>query len=398
MPHEKAFSLVLKSVSNVSVETVGLLNAAGRVLRKNIKADRALPPFNRSAMDGYAVKSSDFKNGRTSLVCMGVLKAGKEWKGKVTTGKCVKIMTGAPVPSGADAVVMVEKSNVAGTVTHLNDPGVKPWSNIHKKGADTNKGAALIVSGTLLVPGHMAVAASVGAAKISVSRMIKVAVVASGTELINVSKKPKPSQIRDSNSPFLISRLKGISWVKGIFMGIVRDEPRRFKAILKKAIRENDVVLITGGVSMGDADYTPIVLKELKVKNIFHKSSIKPGKPIWFGVTGKKAVFGLPGNPVSVAVTFSEFVKPALKKMAGISDPAPRKLLLPLSKDIRKKHDRKEFRIAAFTNGGGTVAAIKHQGSGDFVSASKSDGVIVIPSDRAEIKAGETVEFHPWEL
>jgi molybdopterin molybdotransferase len=179
----------------------------------------------------------------------------------------------------------------------------------------------------------------------------------------------------------------------------VKDDPRRLKTVLEAALRNSDMVLLSGGVSMGDADHTPAVLKALKVKNIFHKSAIRPGKPLWFGIRGETAVFGLPGNPVSVGATFHEFAFPALRKMAGMAGPGVRAVFLPLASPAKKEHPLREFRVARLEKGGAAVAPVEsYRGSGDFVSAALSDGVIVIPEDRREMPAGEIVEFHPWDM
>lgn len=396
--HSEAFSLVLENVGKVPKTEMALSRAVGFPLRKSIRADRPLPPFNRSAMDGYATRSSDFKNGRANLHIAGELPAGGEWKGNLTKGECVKIMTGAPVPQGADCVVKVEQSCRSGSMVDLAQHGIKPWLNIHRKGADAKKGQILLEKGRSLSPLGVAVAGSVGAVMPEVSRKIKVTVIATGGELLSPESGPKPYRIRDANSPLLMSRLAVRSWAEPKFAGIVKDAPRKLEAVIKKALGASDVVLTTGGVSMGDADCTHRVFASLGVKQIFHKVAIRPGKPVWFGVFGKTAVFGLPGNPVSVAVTFHEFVVPALKKMAGFSNTAPATITLPLADDVTKKHGLREFRLAVIEQGGAKVAPVSsYQGSGDFVSAAKSDGVMVLPEAQKEFKAGALMEFHPWE-
>ncbi len=308
-------------------------------------------------------------------------------------------MTGAPVPGMLDVVIQVEQSRLSGGMVELAGPGVCKFLNIHRMGADAKKGALLLKKGAVLSPRNIAVASSVGAVRLAVSRPIRVAVVSTGRELVPAAATPSPSGIRDSNSPFLMARLKTIPWINASFAGIVKDDPRKLETILAAALEKNDMVILSGGVSMGDADHTPAVLERLRVKNIFHKSAIRPGKPIWFGTSGKKAVFGLPGNPVSVGATFHEFALPALKKMAGISDPHVRVLYLPLGATAKKSHPLREFRVARLVDGGAAVSPVEtYQGSGDFVSASQSDGLIVIPEDRCEMPAREIVEFHPWDM
>lgn len=392
--------LVLNSAFPLNKTKVSLKKAAGMVLRKPVRGDRPLPPFNRSAMDGYAVKCAGFKNGSARLKIAGVLEAGSEWKGRLKKGESVKIMTGAPLPDGAEAVVKVEQSRRVGNDVELTEPGINKWLNVHRKGADSKKGQLLLESGSFLAPGALAVAASVGAATLIVTRRINVTVITTGNELIQPHRKPKPSQIRDSNSVYLMGRFSGIGWAKASYAGTVIDDPKKFRKAITGAIKKSDVVIVTGGVSMGDSDYTYRVLNEIGVSKKFHKAAIRPGKPVWFGSKGKTLVFGLPGNPVSVAATFHEFVMPALKKMAGLSDgdALPMSVTLPLSQPVRKKHALREFRISVLANCGKSVEPVaSYQGSGDFVSASKSDGVIVLPESARELKIGTLVEFHPWK-
>lgn len=399
-PYSKAIASVLNTASPVSSVEVALKKAAGLVLRKAVKSDRPLPPFNRSAMDGYAVKCADFKNGSANLTVIGVLEAGSQWKGRLKRGESIKIMTGAPLPDGAEAVIKVEQSRRTGSEVELTQPRIEKWLNVHRKGADCKKGELLLDSGSFLTPGAMGVAAAVGQTNPTVTRQIVVTVITTGSELVPAHRTPSPSQIRESNSYLLMGRLAGISWVKARYAGTVRDDPEKFRQVITGAIKKSDLVIVTGGVSMGDTDYTYRVLKKIGVKENFHKAAIRPGKPLWFGKKGGTIVFGLPGNPVSVAVTFHEFVMPALRKMAGISDGGalPMSVTLPLAAPVKKKHPLREFRIASLVNGGRAVAAVSsYQGSGDFVSAAKSDGVIVLPEQAKELKAGTFVEFHPWK-
>jgi len=399
-PYSKAIAMVLDTTPPLNSVKVSLKKAAGMALRKPIRGDRPLPPFNRSAMDGYAVKCADFKNGTARIAVAGVLEAGSQWKGRLKKGYCVKIMTGAPLPDGAEAVVKVEHSRRVGNNVELTEPAVKKWLNVHRKGADSKKGELLVDKGSFLTPGALAVAASVGATTLTVTRKINVTIITTGSELVPPHRKPKPSQIRDGNLFLLMGSFSGISWANASYAGTVSDDPEKFRKAVTGAIKKSDMVVVTGGVSMGDSDYTCRVLDEIGVSKIFHKAAIRPGKPLWFGIKGKTLVFGLPGNPVSVAVTFHEFVLPALKKIAGLSDgdAMPMSVTLPLSQPVRKKHDLREFRISAFANGGKSVEPVaSYQGSGDFVSASKSDGVIVLPESARELKAGAPVEFHPWK-
>ncbi len=398
-PFAKAQAAVLRAVTPLPTVRLPLEKAFGFVLRETIRADRPLPPFNRSAMDGYAVRYADLAKGVRRFRRAGTLEAGNAWRGKARPGECLKIMTGAPVPAGFDAVEQVEKSKTGGEYVELFTEAPERWQHIHRMGADCINGARLIAPGDPLTPGRVAVAASVGAASVTVTRAIRVAVIATGNELVDTAQEPAPYQIRDSNSRFLLARLAEIPWAATTFCGVIQDDPRALRRALAAAMKKNDVLIVTGGVSMGERDHVPGVLTECGVQNHLYKSAIRPGKPIWFGIKGKTAVFGLPGNPVSVAATFREFVLPALRKMAGFGVAVPPALRLPLMFPARKKHALREFRVGCYVDGGASVVPVPgYQGSGDFVSAARSDGLIVIPEEARELPAGTVVEFHPWNF
>lgn len=398
-PFAKAQAAVLRAVKPLPAVRLSLEKAFGFVLREHIRADRPLPPFNRSAMDGYAVRYADLAKGLRRFRRVGTLEAGAAWRGPVRPGECLKIMTGAPVPPGLDAVEQVEKTKAGGAYVELFTEAPERWQHIHRLGADCKKGARLIAAGQPLTPGRVAVAASVGAASVAVTRAIRVAVIATGNELVGAARKPAPYQIRDSNSRFLMARLAEIPWTTATFGGVIKDDPRALRRALASALKKNDVLIVTGGVSMGERDHIPDVLTECGAHNRLYKSAIRPGKPVWFGVKGKTAVFGLPGNPVSVAATFREFVLPALRKMAGFGGAVPFPLHLPLAAPAKKKHGLREFRVGCYANGGAAVVPVPgYQGSGDFVSAGRSDGLIVIPEEARELSAGTVVEFHPWNF
>lgn len=429
---EKALSAVLKNVPVVGSERLKLDSAVGRVLMEDIKADRPIPPFNRSAMDGYAVRFSDFKKEQTLFTVVGTLEAGREWKGKIKKGETLKIMTGAPVPLGADMVIKVENSRIVNGALGLSGVGskkrlntgapvplgadmvikvgnsrvvgdmvelteIKPakWLNVHRQGSDTKKGKTVLRKGKLLHPADIPTASSVGAAKVKVSKRLRVFVITTGSEVVSVDKKPKSYEIRDSNLAFLHAMFQSMPSISASYAGPLKDDPALFKKRLVKAISKSDLVIVTGGVSMGDSDYTYRVLEEIKVKKIFHKCAIRPGKPLWFGLQGRCAVFGLPGNPVSVMATFHEFVLPALKKMSNALDVMPKSLRLPLISPLSKKHGLREFRPALLTNDG--IASVGgYKGSGDFINASLGNGFVVLPEDKKDFPVGESVEFHPW--
>ncbi len=398
--YSKAIQLVLGNVPVIGKDEASLAESVGMVLRRDVKADRPLPPFNRSAMDGYAVKSSNIAAGKANLKVVGVVEAGAGYSGRLKNGEAIKIMTGAPLPAGADAVVKVENSRkLSDNFVELKENSAKKWLNVHKKGSDIKKGVVLVKAGELLTAPKSATIASAGITMPEVSRKIKAVFFTSGNEVIAPEKKPLPYQIRDANASSLLSFISNVPQVSASFGGLLRDNKKLFVSRLGKAIKENDLLIVTGGVSMGDSDYTYKAFEELGVREIFHKAAIRPGKPVWFGIKGRCVVFGLPGNPVSVMVTFHQFVLPAVMKMSGAKSAYPKKLFLPLLVDVQKKHSLREFRISMLADNGKTVTPIPgYNGSGDFVSASRSDGVLVLPEKDKILKAGTVVEFHPWVL
>jgi len=350
-------------------------------------------------MDGFAVRSADFDGSKATLTEVGEVPAGTEWTGRVTKGNCVRIMTGAPVPKGADAVVKVEETTGEGDTIRMDAPKIEPWHNVHRRAADARKGQVLLRPGRVIEQGAVSVAASVGAHELAASRVINVGVISTGREVVGPSRTPSPFQIRDSNGPTLMAAIAALSWCKGSTFGIAPDTEKGLRRVIAKALERCDVVLLSGGVSMGDYDLVPQVLREFGVRQIVHGAAIRPGKPLWFGATdGGQLVFGLPGNPVSVRVGFREFVTHAVRRMAGLADPFPPALMLPLAEGFTKKNDLTLFAISQLVSANGVtqVAPVPHEGSGDFVSAAQSDGVFVFPAKLNALAAGDIVEFHPW--
>lgn len=396
---EQAHGLIATRCKKVDVERVPLAKSIGRVLCEPVRADRPIPPFNRSAMDGYAVRSADFVDGKAELTKVADIPAGTEWDGRLGKGQCASIMTGAPVPKGADAVVKVEQTKTGGDLVLLDEPKIEPWHNIHRRSADARKGQVLIAPGRPIGQGEIGVASSVGAHGLKVSRCIDVGVLSTGREVVQPSVTPTPYQIRDANGPTLLSALAMLPWCRSHSFGIAPDSDKPLERLIRKALDRCDVLLVSGGVSMGEFDLVPDVLSRLRVRQSFHGLAIRPGKPVWFGASkAGKLVFGLPGNPVSVRVSFREFVTHALRRMARFAEPIPPALTLPLAEDFRKKHDLTAFSLGRLATGpsGTQVEPVPHEGSGDFVSAALSDGVFVVPAERKTVEAGELVEFHAW--
>jgi len=294
----------------------------------------------------------------------------------------------------------VELTRAVGDVVHMLDTGIRPWLNIHRRGADARAGKALLPAGRLLSQGDIGVAASIGAGKVEVTRRIAVGVLSTGAEVVPVPASPTPFQIRDANGPSLMAILGALPWCRPFALGIAPDTERALCRRIAGSLERCDVLLISGGVSLGEFDLVPEVLSGLGVEQVLHGVAIRPGKPLWFGVSPHgKLVFGLPGNPVSVRVGFREFVRSALRRLAGFAELLPPALMLPLGEPVKKRHELTAFSLARVvaTPEGSRVVPVAHEGSGDFVSAAGSDGVFVFPGDVAAMDAGEVVEFHPWE-
>lgn len=389
-------------------EEVALLDAAGRVLAEGVVADRDLPPFRRSTRDGYAVLSSDLAKVPVLLEVIGEIKAGEKMERiprEVASSQAVAIMTGAPVPAGADAVVMVEYTAQRGNRVEIRR-AVSAGENIVPAGAEARMGATLIPRGTGLNYAAIALAASAGKSRLRVYKRPRVAVLTTGDEIVAVDAVPGPTQIRNSNSHSLAAQIRNAGG-EPVLLPIAPDEPQALRRLTEQGF-ESDLLLITGGVSMGQYDLVEQVLTELKAQFFFTGARIQPGRPVVFGRSGapekqvadgsgsqRSAIYflGLPGNPVSTMVTFELFARPMLEALAGYP---PRKLMFvhaKLKSEVRIKTGLTRF-LPAMLSGefeNSEVELIPWQGSGDIAAVARANCYIVIPPDRDRIPAGEFV-------
>ncbi|MFH1160273.1 MAG: gephyrin-like molybdotransferase Glp, partial [bacterium] len=355
IPLEEALEIVLKAAAHPVTEQVSIQNSLGRVLATNLTSDIDMPPFDKSTVDGFACRMADIMAVGAihelpqPLMIMDTIPAGKIPEHPIGPRQCARIMTGAIVPEGADAVIMVEDSEETGdsrVILHLRD-GV---SNIRRCGEDVKKGEVVLVSGTLLKPAHIAVLASIGAINIPVYRRPRVAVISTGDELVEPSQIPGIASIRDSNRFQLISQIQKMDGVP-FDLGISRDTEKELREKILAAMESHEVVLLTGGVSMGMYDYVPGILNECGVEILFKSIAIQPGRPTLFGRKGKNYVFGLPGNPVSSFVLFELLVKPFLYKLTGHDFIAPQ-VRLPMGTTYsRKKSARRSIIPISIRNG-----------------------------------------------
>ena len=377
-------------------DIVELLDSAGRVLAESIFADRDFPPFRRAARDGYAMRAADLEILPATLSVIGEIKAGapSEANFKVGPGQAAAIMTGAAVPTGADSVVMVEYSLLKGSEAEISK-SVKAGDNVVPVGAEAKQGQCLLSPGMRMDHAAIAIAASVGKAQLSVYQKPRVAVVATGDEIVDIASLPGPNQIRNSNTYSLAAQVRAAGG-EPVLLPVAPDEHSRLRELIVQGI-EADLLLLAGGVSMGKYDLVEQVLAEFNAEFFFTGAQIQPGRPIVFGRVprGKDAKYflGLPGNPVSTMVTFELFARPMIEALAGLS---PRKLFFlaaRLKSDIKTKTGLKRF-LPAMLSGefeNAEVELVRWQGSGDIAATARANCYLVVPPDREQIAAGEWV-------
>ncbi len=402
MKIEKAKEIIFEKINLLEIIKIDLNEAEGFCLAEEIFADRDLPPTDRSAMDGFAVRAADITNCPKKLKLIGEIAAGSDERPFVEQNTCARILTGAVLPEGADTVVKVElteeKDNQV-TILETAEIGL----NIRKQGEEVRKGKTVIKSQKILNSAQIGICASVGKNKVKVFKKPKIAILNTGKELfsLNSGSEIKDYQIRDSNGPTLQAALKNSDLnLKISKLEVSPDDPEILENKLKKLVVDNDVVILSGGVSVGKFDFVPDAIKKIGAKIQVHGILMKPGKPFLYATLGdNKHIFGLPGNPLSVLTGFYELVLPGLCKMSGfLKENHSRKLFLPVGCDIKSRNFRTEFFLAKIVCLEETtvVMPLKSHGSGDLISAEEADGVFPIPT-KTEIKKGEKVEFTFWK-
>lgn len=382
---EEAYSTVMSHVSLTGIETVSFIESLGRILAEDITSDMDMPPFNKATVDGFACRKDDLGQ---EMDIIETIAAGMKPLKIVSTKQCSRIMTGASVPEGADIVFMVEDSLIlpSGKVRYK---GSFTKENIALKGEDIKFGDIVIEKGKLIRPQEIAVMAAVGCTSVKVSRKPLVAVISSGDELVEPFVIPGVSQIRNSNGYQLLTQLLRAGAL-GKYYGIARDDKEETYELLKQAITECDIVLVTGGVSMGDFDFIPSVMEKAGVKILFSRINIQPGKPTTFGVHPDALVFGLPGNPVSSFTQFELLVRPMICKMMSYNlEPLIIKLPMKVA-FFRRMADRHAF-IPVMITTDGLVLPVEYNGSAHISALSLADGLISLPSGMNSIKKGEMV-------
>jgi len=396
--YSDARSFVLKAARTLPSEFVPLAAALGRTLARNVEAREDIPPFTKATMDGYAVRAADTRppvKGRGRAVALEVLEdlpAGRRSRKTVGAGQAVRIMTGAPLPAGADAVVMVEHSEKReGRVVLRRE--VRPGDNIGLAGEDLKRGETALERGTLVGPAEIGMLAAAGLARVAVARRPKLAVIATGDEIVEPGKRKRPGQIRNANGPALTA-MAAAAGAEVVYLGIARDRESSLASKLSRA-KAADILVLSGGVSVGDYDLVKSELEASGVRPVFWQVRIKPGKPVFFGVRGRQLVFGLPGNPTSAMVTFLLFVRPAVDRMLGRKAPGPATGRAVLAEDIVLKPGRTQFlRGVLESEGPGLkVTPYTDQKSGVLRSMVHSRVLIAVPAGVSRIEAGHEVDI-----
>ena len=387
---ENARRTILERISCLSAEPVSLYLAGGRILAEDITAPCDLPLFDNSAMDGFAVRQADCESGK-SMPVTGYIPAGGVADGPLPAGSAIRIMTGAPIPPGADAVIPVEETREEGDAM-VPTGKVKKHDHIRFQGEDVKAGERIIKRGTLLRPPEINLLASFNLAKVSVFRKARVGILSTGDELVELGQELGPGQIINSNSAALAAAVQQLG-AEAVVLGIARDTIESLREKLSEGLKL-DILITSAGVSAGDRDLVRVCLDELGVEQIFWKVNIKPGKPTAFGIAGQCAVFSLPGNPVSSMMTFELFVRPALLQMMGRSSVLPRPLRATLVEDQPNKAGRTRFVRVALKERNGRLWASSagDQNTGIVRTLVAADALVMIPSDCAKLAAGTEVD------
>jgi len=390
---EEAIRIIKSNVTRQTAE-LDLMDALGSVLAEDVKSDIDMPPFNKSAMDGYAVRAADAASGSAELEVIETVRAGVFPSQEVREGTAAKIMTGASVPQGADSVVMVENTKSLDDGARVRICEVpKEGQNVCIKGEDIQTGARVLSAGTFIRAQEVGVLASVGAARVRVYRKPSLALIATGDELVEVNEKPAPGQIRNSNS-YSVAAQAVQAGLPLVSLGIGRDDPERLREQIRSGL-EQDILLLTGGVSMGDYDIVEDVLQEEGVELLFDKVAIKPGKPTVFGRKGDRLVFGLPGNPVSTFAIFEVFVRLAIDEMMGGTGSFLRpRVKAELAGPIKKVTDREQYLAADMTNTETKlcVMPVEAHGPADLAAATRGNCFVIVPPNVAKPEVGDQID------
>jgi molybdopterin molybdotransferase len=398
LPVEEAARLMARHVPAISgTEIVGLADAGGRVLARECRAEIPLPPFDNSAVDGYAVRHADLSStAEIRLRLAGRVQAGGKGEMEVGAGQAVRIFTGAPMPKGADTVYMQEDCRLEGD-TVIAPPGLKLGANRRLAGEDIARGSVALPAGRRLGPQEVALAAAIGCTELEVRRRPRVAVFSTGDEIVEPGRPLGASSLYDANRYLLLALLREIG-AEPNDLGILRDDPVVLAPAIASAAADHDLVLTSGGVSTGEADHVRAAVEQVG-RLVFWRLAIKPGRPVAMGVVRGTAFAGLPGNPVAVFVTFVHVVRPLIQRLAGAEIVAAKALPVRAAFKYRKKKGRREYvRVGLRRGADGVIEAVKHpqDGAGVLTSLTETDGLAELLEDRVDVEPGSTVGFLPY--
>jgi molybdopterin molybdotransferase len=391
LSYSEALELILKQNLPNILETISLSEAQGRILAEDIYADRNYPPFNRAAMDGVAFNFSQWEPNQ-ALQIIDTIFPGTLSNSTLSQGQCFRIMTGAALPPNADTIVKIEDCAIHHNQVIFQDPQhIKARQHIAHQGEDAQKNQRIIAKGLEITAPILAALASIGKNQVQVPKKPSIAIITTGNEVVAIDAIPQESQIRNSNQYALLGfcHQLGIQSTKHLH---VHDSKEDISLAIQQC-EGFDIIILTGGVSMGMADYVPDTLQSMGFNNIFHKVKIKPGKPLWFGRKNNTFAFALPGNPMSVLTTFHIFVKPFLHTFLG-KTPTPT-FKVPIATLRNQKTPLDEFFPFSIDQNGHAMP-IAHHGSGDFISASHSIGIALHPAHITSIKAQDLISIYPW--
>ena len=398
---DEAREIILSKIETKGVEKVSLDDALGRILAEDIIARRSNPPMDNSAMDGYAVITADIQSATpenpVKLEVVDNVPAGVVAKVTLKNKQAIRIMTGAPIPPGADAVLMQEDTDKNGNGILAKDK-TEVGENIRLAGEDVKEGDVVIRKGVAITPSHIGMMAVVGRSNIYVSQRPTVAILSTGDEIVELDGNPTGPCIYNSNGYMLAAQIRSAGGIP-CYLGVAKDDEKDLMEKFDWALK-CDIVVSSGGVSVGDYDLVKATLEKLGNEMAFWKVAMKPGKPLAFGKIGEIPIFGLPGNPVSSFVSFEQFARPAIKKMMGANEILPRTVQAKLTRTIHKKTGRLHFMsaVVSWDNGEYTVAPAEEQGSGVLKSTVNANGLLVFPLEKDEIKTGERVTVQLLEI
>jgi molybdopterin molybdotransferase len=392
---EEASRIIFSSLFPSTAQKTALEDSVGRVLAEPVYADRAFPPFDRVAMDGVAIVYETWKAGNRKFPIEGIQGAGEPQKTLADPLHCMEVMTGAVLPNGTDTVIRYEDLDISDTTARVNAEVVLKGQNVHRKGTDAQESELLLKPGIVLSPAEIALLASVGKSSVDVYASPRTAIISSGDELVAVNESPLSHQIRRSNVYSIAAAMRQIHWAGKIFH--LPDNREFLEKKLKELLSENDVLILSGGVSKGKFDFIPEVLNSIGVSKLFHQVNQRPGKPFWFGTSPGKTVFALPGNPVSTFMCFYKYIRPWLLQSMGVAEG---RKFATLKSDVNFSPKLTFYLQVNVHNENGKLIATPDVGggSGDFANLKDVTGFLELPADRNTFYAGETYPYIEFRL